>query len=171
MERKIKRAYRRIIITTILGLVAFFTLSQNNAPNDIPFQSYDKKLNPEHRLHFLVGSTASAMAYDFTYKKTGNKNKAFWNGVTASIGIGIVKETIDAAAINSPVDKNDLFSAVLGGVTAGITINILNKPKTNHRQLDKKKGGYYYEKKHKEINNFIVSSYRKHKRKQSKKER
>lgn len=171
MERRIERTYRRIIITTILGLVTFFTLSQNNAPNDIPFQSYDKKLNPEHRLHFLVGAIASAMAYDFTYRKTDNKNKAFWNGVTASIGVGIVKETIDAAARDSELSKNDLFSAVLGGVTAGITINILNKPKTNYRKLDKKQGGYYYEKKHKQINDRIVRSYRKHKRKQSRKER
>ncbi len=169
MERRIKQTYRRIIITTLLGLVTFFTLSQNNAPNDIPFQSYDKKLSPEHRLHFLVGATASAMAYDFTYRKTANKKKAFWNGVSASIGMGIVKETIDAAVRNSPIDKNDLFSAVLGGVSAGITINILKNPKNKKRKLDKQKGGYYYEKKHKQINNDIVRSYRKYKRKQSRK--
>ena len=169
MERDIRRTYRRIIITAFLSLITFFTLSQNNAPNDIPFQSYDKKLNPDHKLHFLVGATASAMAYDFTYRKTGNKNKAFWNGVTASIGVGIVKETIDAAVRDANLSKNDLFSALLGGLTAGITINILNKPKTNHRKLDKQKGGYYYEKKHEEINNRIIRSYRKHKRKQSRK--
>lgn len=171
MERDIKRTYRRIIITTILGLFTFFSLSQNNAPNDIPFQSYDKKLNPDHRLHFLVGGTASALAYDLTYTKTKNRNKAFWNGVTASVGVGIVKETIDAAVRDADLSKNDLFSALLGGLTAGITINILNKTKTNHRKLDKQKGGYYYEKKHEKINNDIVRSYRKHKRKQSRKER
>ena len=171
METTIRRTYRRIIITTILILFSLCSLSQNNAPNDIPFQSYDKKLNPDHKLHFLVGATASAMAYDFTYRKTGNKNKAFWNGVTASIAAGIVKESIDAAVRDAELSKNDLFSAVLGGLTAGITINILNKPKTNYRKLDKKLGGYYYEKKHKNINDDVVRSYRKHQRKQSRKER
>jgi len=142
--------------TLIVFFVTFATSSQNNAPDDIPFQSYDKELSPEHRLHFLVGATASSMAYDFTYRKTQNKKKAFWNGVSASIGVGIVKESIDAAVRNSEIDKNDLFSAVLGGISAGITINILNKRNKNKKQF--KQYGKFYEK----HNRKLIKKYRKH---------
>jgi len=149
----------KCVIILIVFFATFVTNSQNNAPNDIPFQSYDKELSPEHRLHFLVGATASSMAYDFTYRKTQNKNKAFWNGVTASIGVGIVKESIDAAVRDSDIDKNDLFSAILGGVTAGITINILNSTKKNKKQF--KQYGKFYERHNKKL----IRKYRKHFRK------
>jgi hypothetical protein len=149
----------KCVIILIVFFATFVTNSQNNAPNDIPFQSYDKELSPEHRLHFLVGATASSMAYDFTYRKTQNKNKAFWNGVTASIGVGIVKESIDAAVRDSHIDKNDLFSAILGGVTAGITINILNSTKKNKKQF--KQYGKFYERHNKKL----IRKYRKHFRK------
>lgn len=151
----------KIKCATILTVffVTYAINSQSNAPDDIPFQSYDKELSPEHRLHFLVGATASSMAYDFTYKKTQNKNKAFWNGVSASIGVGIVKETIDAAVRDSDIDKNDLFSAVLGGISAGITINILNKRDKNKKQF--KQYGKFYDRHNKKL----IRKYRKHFRK------
>ena len=155
MQGRNPRNNRRNIAFAILIMILNFGMlfSQNNAPNDIPFQSYDKKLNPEHRLHFLTGSIASWMSYDITYKKTRNKNRAFWNGVATSFFVGIVKESIDASVRNSTLDKNDLFSSVLGGITTGLTLNILNKTK------------------HEKINNKLVRDYRKHKRKQSRKKR
>jgi len=82
--------------------------------------------------HFIVGAGISAVTYEITYTKTRNRNKAFWYSTLSSLIVGTAKELADSRQTNDRFDPKDLAATVGGGVTAGITINILTNKKPRH---------------------------------------
>ena len=72
--------------------------------------------------------------------------------IGTAFAVGFGKETLDYIQYGK-FDKKDLLATTIGGFALHLTIKLINKPK------DEK------------INSSIISSYRKHKRKQSRKER
>jgi putative lipoprotein len=100
---------------------------------------------PEDKiLHFAAGTISGYTGYN-TFDNIGG-------AVATSFVVGLGKETYDEIRYGG-FDSKDLLATTLGGVAISVTIKLLNKPK------DEK------------INSSIIRSYRKHKRKQSRKER
>ena len=83
----------------------------------------------DKKLHFVAGAVASAGTYDFVYKKTKSKKKAFIWGVVGSVLAGTAKELLDEHNYGG-FDKKDLLATAIGGVSASITINIFKKNKS-----------------------------------------
>lgn len=86
-------------------------------------------------LHFAVGAATGAVGA-FVASELSNKNR-FWT-VTGAIGAsllaGLAKEYIDEQSSDNSWDNTDLGATVLGGITVGITIDLLSK-----------KNGKYYQ--------------------------
>jgi len=133
LERYITRANWRFIIATLLTC-------------NIYGQFESDKLS-----HFLGGYSSGALAYEYTYQKTKNKNKAFVGGLLGSLVVGSAKEFYDSKQLNNSFDTNDLLATFTGGLIVSVTFNILKKNKNE------------------KINNNLVRNYRKYKRKQSRK--
>ena len=97
-----------------LAIVLFFTLSITNA-QDIP---KDKQLD------FAAGSLSSSIGYDYVYRKTKDRKKAFAAGILTSVLAGDAKETYDSTQRKNKFDPKDLAATESVGLTLSITINI-----------------------------------------------
>lgn len=135
MERYITRTYRGVVIATLLTC-------------NVYGQFESDKLS-----HFLGGYSSGALAYEYTYQKTKNKNKAFVGGLLGSLVVGSAKEYYDSKQLNNSFDKNDLLATFTGGLIVSLTFNILKKNKSE------------------KIHNNLVRNYRKYKRKRARKKR
>ena len=80
----------------------------------------------DKKLHFACGAIISVATYDYVFKKTKSKKKAFIWSVTSSIIAGIGKELLDQYNYKG-FDKKDLLASSLGGLSASITINIFKR--------------------------------------------
>ena len=80
----------------------------------------------DKKLHFVAGALVSATTYDYVFRKTKSKKKAFIWSVASSVISGLGKELLDQHNYNG-FDKADLLATAIGGVTATITINIFKK--------------------------------------------
>ena len=110
-------------------------------------------IGKDKQAHFFAGGFSSSIAYELTYEKNRNKKKALKAAIITSVVVGGLKEIYDSQKFNNHFDYKDWGYTILGGVSIGLTFNIIN---TN---------------KNEKINNRIVRNYRKHKRKQSRKEK
>ena len=124
----------------LLGFFLFFLCLNLNAQIELDKQA-----------HFLAGGYSSSLVYEFTYEKTRNKKKALKSAIITSVIVGGLKEIYDAQEPNNHFDYKDWGYTILGGVSIGLTFNLINTSKNE------------------KINNRIVRNYRKHKRKQSRK--
>lgn len=77
-------------------------------------------------LHIGAGALTGSMAYAVTYKITENKTKSIIACIGSSILIGLAKELYDSRKGGTGFNNQDLIATGLGGVSAGITINIFN---------------------------------------------
>ena len=59
--------------------------------------------------------------------------------ILTSIGVGILKESIDATRPKNKFDFKDLAATTLGGITINVTINLFNKKKKKKRIKKQKK--------------------------------
>lgn len=135
MARYFARTYRGIVVATLLTCNLYSQLESD-------------KLS-----HFLGGYSSGALAYEYTYQKTKNKNKAFVGGLLGSLVVGSAKEYYDSKQLNNSFDKNDLLATFTGGLIVSLTFNILKKNKNE------------------KIHNNLVRNYRKYKRKRARKKR
>ena len=83
----------------------------------------------DKKLHFVAGALVSATTYDYVFRKTKSKKKAFIWSVASSVIAGLGKELLDQHNYGG-FDKADLLATAIGGVTATITINIFKKNKS-----------------------------------------
>jgi len=110
-------------------------------------------IEPDKISHFLGGGLTSAVTYEYTDYKTSSKRLALKNSIFSSIFIGTIKEAYDSTQPNNVFDGQDLAYSVLGGVTIAFTFNLLNRNKNE------------------KINDNLVRSYRKHRKRSRKKEK
>ena len=81
--------------------------------------------------HFVAGGLVSAATYEFTYKLTNNRKKAFWYGLGAGTIAGVGKEVYD---INrTGFDHKDLAATIAGSLTINITIYAITKAKSRRK--------------------------------------
>lgn len=135
MARYFARTYREVVIATLLTCNLYSQIESD-------------KLS-----HFLGGYSGGAFAYEYTYQKTNNRNKAFVGGLLGSLVVGSAKEFYDSKQLNNSFDKNDLLATFTGGLIVSLTFNILKKNKNE------------------KIHNNLVRNYRKYKRKRARKKR
>lgn len=74
--------------------------------------------------HFGVGAIVGTGAYFVTYDITHNKTKSTIACIGSSILIGLAKELYDSRKGGTGFNNADLLATGLGGISAGITINI-----------------------------------------------
>jgi len=110
-------------------------------------------IEPDKISHFLGGGLTSAVTYEYTDYKTSSKRLALKNSIFSSIFIGTIKEAYDSTQPNNVFDGQDLAYSVLGGVTIAFTFNLLNRNENE------------------KINDNLVRSYRKHRKRSRKKEK
>ena len=80
-------------------------------------------------LHFAGGGAFGTAAWTHVYSKTQNKVKATVWSTIAAIGIGVIKEAIDENNYKG-WDNKDLMFTALGGLTAGLTLDLIISKKT-----------------------------------------
>tara|TARA_R110000851_G_scaffold147933_1_gene288008 strand:- start:23 stop:307 length:285 start_codon:yes stop_codon:yes gene_type:complete len=83
----------------------------------------------DKHLHFLSGVIVSQLTYSVVYIKTKNKKKAFLYSISSSVIVGILKELSDNRQPNNRFDSKDLLATTYGGITMGITLNLIIKKK------------------------------------------
>lgn len=74
--------------------------------------------------HFGVGAIVGTGAYFVTYKYTESKTKSTIACIGSSVLIGLAKELYDSRKGGTGFNNADLLVTGLGGISAGITINI-----------------------------------------------
>ena len=84
----------------------------------------------DKQLHFAAGMIASSTGYGYVWNKTKDKKKALIAGIGTAILAGTAKEILDSRQVNNKFDIKDLTATTLGGITIGVTINLI-KPKKN----------------------------------------
>ena len=112
-----------------LAVVLFFTLSITNA-QEIP---------RDKQMHFAAGTITGTLGYEYVYGKTKDRKKAFAAGILTSIGVGILKESLDATQPKNKFDFKDLAATTLGGITINVTINLFDKKKKKKKRIKKQK--------------------------------
>ena len=60
-------------------------------------------------------------------------------GILTSIGVGILKESLDATQPKNKFDFKDLAATTLGGITINVTINLFDKKKKKKKRIKKQK--------------------------------
>ena len=87
----------------------------------------DAQIALDKQKHYVAGIITATTGYEVVYRITGDKRKARCAGVLASILVGVMKETFDAHRPGAGFDPEDLSATILGGLTFGITIKLLDK--------------------------------------------
>ena len=82
----------------------------------------------DKQLHFAAGMIASSTGYGYVWNKTKDKKKALIAGIGTAILAGTAKEILDSRQSDNRFDVKDLAATTLGGITIGVTINLI-KPK------------------------------------------
>ena len=96
----------------------------------LPTLSFAQLLTEEDKqMHFAAGAITSTLVYDYVYRKTESKKKAVVYSIASSIVVGSLKELIDSRQKGNKFDTRDLLATTYGGITFGITFNILTKKK------------------------------------------
>ena len=85
------------------------------------------QISKDKQLHFISGAVISAATYDFVYKKTKSKKKAFVWSVASSVIAGLCKELLDQHNYGG-FDKRDIVATTMGGVAISFVLTVL-KPK------------------------------------------
>jgi Predicted periplasmic lipoprotein len=78
-------------------------------------------------LHFGAGAVIGSATYTVVFDYTKDKRKAFLACFISSVIAGTAKEILDSKKQNNKFNTRDLNATILGGLSAGITINIFNK--------------------------------------------
>ena len=107
--------------TSIIKKVIAFTFLVGN----LGFGQQDKVK------HFVAGAAISGATYEFTYKLTNNRKKAFWYGLGAATLAGIAKEVYDINGTG--FDNKDIAATIAGGLTINITIYAITKAKSRRK--------------------------------------
>ena len=96
----------------------------------LPTLSFAQLLTEEDKqMHFAAGAITSTLVYDYVYRKTESKKKAVVYSIASSIVVGSLKELVDSRQKGNKFDTRDLLATTYGGITFGITFNILTKKK------------------------------------------
>lgn len=101
-----------------------------------PLLSYGQ-IAQDKQKHFIVGAGISAVTYEITYTKTGNRSKAILYSVLSSAIIGTAKEIADSRNGRTGFDTKDLAATVGGGIAGTVVIDIFanKKPRRFRRGL------------------------------------
>jgi len=96
-------------------------------------------------LHFGAGVlTGAASAFVASELSDGNRFWTFTGAITGSLLAGTIKEAIDNKN-NGDWDNGDLGATVLGGITAGITIDLFTGKRRN-KKLNSHKSDFLLQK-------------------------
>lgn len=79
--------------------------------------------------HYGAGVVVSAITYEYVYRKTEDKKKAFLYSVTSALLVGTLKELVDANQTGNRFDGRDLLATTYGGITVGFTFTLFRKNK------------------------------------------
>ena len=83
----------------------------------------------DKQIHYAAGAFVSTVTYDIVYKKTKSRKKAFLYSITSSLIVGTLKELADSREINNKFDTRDLLATTYGGITIGLTLNLVSRKK------------------------------------------
>ncbi len=99
----------------------------------LPTLSFAQLLTEEDKqMHFAAGAITSTLVYDYVYRKTESKKKALVYSITSAILVGTLKELVDSREVGNRFDGRDLLATTYGGITFGVTFNILTKKKKTY---------------------------------------
>lgn len=104
---------RKVVI--ILGLIISMVVTNVKA------QKIDKQA------HYFAGGFVSAVTYNFAYEEIGDRKKALLLSIGSALLVGTIKEIADSQEQNNYFDGKDLLATGLGGLSIGLTFDLINK--------------------------------------------
>jgi|TARA_R100001463_G_scaffold44521_1_gene92467 uncharacterized membrane protein len=104
---------RKVII--FLGIIISMVVTSMKA------QDIDKKA------HYFAGGFVGAITYNFVYEETQDRNKALLSSIASALLVGTIKEIADSQEQNNYFDGKDLLATGLGGLSIGLTFDLINK--------------------------------------------
>ena len=100
----------------------------------IPIMLYSQMWKEKDKhYHYGAGVISSALTYDYVYRKTNNRKKAFIYSVGSAVLVGTIKELLDHNQKGNRFDSRDLLATTYGGLTISLTFNLF-KNKKRHKQ-------------------------------------
>ena len=90
---------------------------------------------PDKQEHFIAGAFFGSFAYAIVLDKTENNRKAFLASVVTAVAFGTIKETIDSREKGNYFDTRDLLATTYGGLSIGITLDLISKKGKNKGKL------------------------------------
>jgi uncharacterized protein YfiM (DUF2279 family) len=84
---------------------------------------------PDKKMHFAAGAFTSALGYAVAYEFTKDKDKAVLYGIGTAVLIGTLKEMSDSTQSGNYFDGRDLLATTYGGISVGITIDLIRQRK------------------------------------------
>ena len=79
----------------------------------------------DKQAHFLAGAVVGGITYNYIYEETGDRNKALLSSIASALLVGTIKEMVDSQERNNYFDGKDLLAAGLGGLSIGLTFNLI----------------------------------------------
>jgi putative lipoprotein len=104
----------RVIAPVLIALTALLAPRRVNASDEDPFWGTDKAL------HFAVAGSIAGATYGATTAFTDDRWKAFAIGGGMAVGLGALKEGLDAAGLGDPSWKDFAWDVI--GAAAGLGI-------------------------------------------------
>ena len=96
----------------------------------LPTLSFAQLLTEEDKqMHFAAGAITSTIVYDYVYRKTDSKKKALIYSIASSILVGTLKEVADSRIPGNRFDTRDLLATSYGGISIGVTLNLVTRKK------------------------------------------
>jgi len=101
----------------------------------IPFLMYGQMWKEKDKhYHYGAGVVVSTLTYEYVYRRTEDKKKAFIYSVGSAILVGTLKEMVDHNRKGNRFDDRDLLATTYGGLTIGVTFSLFRKSKRNKRK-------------------------------------
>ena len=79
--------------------------------------------------HFTAGAIVSTLTYSVVYKRTKNRKKALLYSIASSVVVGTLKELADSRVPGNKFDTRDLLATSYGGISIGVTLNLVTRKK------------------------------------------
>lgn len=109
---------------TLIPTLVFFMLASNGYG----------QIERDKALHFLGGGLFGLAGAGIAKNiSEGNRVWTFVGAVASSTLIGVAKEAVDSGQDGNGWDNDDLAATILGGVTVGITIDLVSKKRDKRR--------------------------------------
>lgn len=97
----------------------------------------------DKQMHFTAGAIVSTVTYGVVYNKTKSRKKALLYSITTSLVVGALKELADSKQSYNQFDKRDLLATTCGGISIGVTLNLVGRKNWDTAAVTNMGGMFY----------------------------